>query len=54
MVLIPSFVSLLTFVLQENMRNVKAEHDKYVVYCKEPHDVIPIMGIIVIFGYPQA
>ena len=49
-----SFISLLTFVLQENMRNVKAEHDEYVVYRKEPQDVIPIVGIIVIFGYPQA
>ena len=33
------------------MRNVKAEHDKYVMYHKEHQDVIPIMGIIVIFGY---
>ena len=36
------------------MRNVKAEHDEYVVYCQEHEDVILVMGIIVIFGYPQA
>jgi len=36
------------------MRNVKAEHDEYVVYRKEHQDVIPVMGIIVIFGYQQA
>ena len=36
------------------MRNVKAEHDEYVVYRKEHQGVIPVMGIIEIFGYPQA
>ena len=36
------------------MRNIKAEHDEYVVYRKEHQDIIPVMGIIVIFGYPQA
>ena len=35
------------------MRNIKAEHDEYVVQHKEHQDVIPVMGIIVIFGYPQ-